>query len=71
MRLAPEAIRATGDAVTLVAFGQQGSAPDESHRERARKGATSQREIFETEPQERQRDGTSPRGFGRRKPLRA
>lgn len=71
MRLALAATRATGDALVLVALGQQKPVSDENQREHARKGAPSQREAFQAEPQERQRDGTSPCGFGRRKTLRA
>lgn len=71
MRPALAAIRVTGDMLALVAFGQQKPVSDENWREHARKGALSQREAFQAEPQERQRDGISPCGFGRRKPLRA
>lgn len=71
MRLALAATRATGDALVLVALGQQEPVSDENQGEHARKGAPSQREALQAEPQERQRDGTSPCGFGRRKTLRA
>jgi len=37
----------------------------EHAEEPARKGVTGQRRVLKAEPQERQRDGTSPRGFGR------